>query len=133
MVTLRHDGNDAVVTPVESGWRVEYQGRVVGNTYLEYAIAEAVAVDAKQAVSFVTRLLDQYLVRFGAGVNDVGGPSSRPARRRPLSQPSGRNGNSRFDVPSRSSINDGGESRMYYGVGGIRVLVLIILLLLYLL
>ena len=60
MVTLQYEGNDVLVTPIARGWRIEYEGRVLETPYLEHGIAEAIAVDAKQAVHFATRLLDEY-------------------------------------------------------------------------
>jgi hypothetical protein len=68
-VTLRYDGHDAVVKPISGGWRVEYEGRLVEDRYLESAIAKAVDIDANEAASIVTGLLDDYLERAAAGLN----------------------------------------------------------------
>ena len=54
----RHNGDDVVVRPVDEGWwRVEYRGRAVESTYLEYAVALAVGVAAKEAISLATQFL----------------------------------------------------------------------------
>jgi hypothetical protein len=68
-VTLRYDGHDAVVKPISGGWRVEHEGRLVEDRYLESAIAKAVDIDANEAASIVTGLLDDYLERAAAGLN----------------------------------------------------------------
>ena len=93
-VTLRYDWNDAVVTPVANGWRVEYDGRLVEDRYLESAIGKAVGIDPNEAISLATRLLDDHLDHFTAG-----GRRQRafvPGMVGTRSQPSCRNGNSRI-------------------------------------
>ena len=74
-VTLRYDGNDAVVTPVVNGWRVEYDGRLVEDRYLESAIGKAVGIDPNEAISLATRLLDDHLDHVTAGEDGAGGRS----------------------------------------------------------
>jgi hypothetical protein len=74
-VTLRYDGNDAVVTPVANGWRVEYDGRLVEDRYLESAIGKAVGIDPNEAISLATRLLDDHLDHFTAGEDGASGHS----------------------------------------------------------
>ena len=58
---LRHEESDLTVTPTDDGWRVDYRGRAVESTYLEDAVARAIGVDAKHAVSVVDTLVNDYL------------------------------------------------------------------------
>lgn len=85
-VTLRYGGNDAVVTPIANGWRVEYDGRLVEDRYLESAIGKAVGIDANEAISLTMRLLDDHLNHFTAGEDAASGRSCQ-AWSEPRAQP----------------------------------------------
>jgi hypothetical protein len=60
VVSLRYEDSEIDVTPIDDGWRVEYRGRVVESTYLEYAIAQALDLDTKRAIALATQLLNDY-------------------------------------------------------------------------
>lgn len=58
---VQHEGSTIVATPVTDGWRVQYEGRTIESRFLEYAIAEAVGIDAKDAIAFATRILQEHI------------------------------------------------------------------------
>jgi hypothetical protein len=67
VVTLRHEGQDVIVTPTEGRWRVEYGDRTVEGVHLEHVIADAIGVASEDAISTVKRLMDEYLASSTAG------------------------------------------------------------------
>jgi hypothetical protein len=94
LVTLRHNGNDILLTPVEDGWRVQYRGREVESPYLEFAIANALGIEASDAIPLATRLLDDYLSSAStppepaAPASETDQTDERAASQRPRKRPS---------------------------------------------
>jgi hypothetical protein len=67
VISLRHNGRDVFVTPLDERRRVECGDQLVESEYLEYAIAHVLEIDGRDAVPIVTRLLEEYLDQSADG------------------------------------------------------------------